>query len=194
MDQPLPKGQYTTTCMNCHTTCLKRCAYGDAAKSRAMDGEGYCTVCPDKCHWSQHRNTPFEYVQKIEEFKHTSEELKEKYYSATSRKSQFEQFRQGIERDIRRARKDVKQNIEDARNCANRINEIALNPSAYQTVEYFEVLIQNAKEERKPGWQQYVEQLVSLRDDHEFLREVITKPNVNPLRSKESKQHDESKM
>jgi hypothetical protein len=48
-----------TSCMNCKFTCHSNCIYEnnvDKDKCVAMDGDGFCQVCPMKCSWKSHHN------------------------------------------------------------------------------------------------------------------------------------------
>ena len=73
-------GQYTTNCITCNMTCHENCPYAndrDKSKCRVMDRNGYCKVCPPKCHWSMHRNQPHIYTIKMHTVTTTADDLKE---------------------------------------------------------------------------------------------------------------------
>ncbi|WAR30940.1 hypothetical protein MAR_033482 [Mya arenaria] len=60
-------GQLVTNCNYCYFTCHENCDIPDDDRKKgciAIDGNGFCTVCPNKCKWDKHANIPyiFEYV------------------------------------------------------------------------------------------------------------------------------------
>jgi Pyruvate/2-oxoacid:ferredoxin oxidoreductase delta subunit len=75
----------TTTCLNCKFTCHSDCVYSNNDEKKdcvAMDSNGKCTVCPQKCIWSKHHNCPYVYRTVEEEVRKTHDDLKKKYYHA----------------------------------------------------------------------------------------------------------------
>ena len=45
---------------------------------------GYCTVCPQKCHWSSHSNVPYVIEIYLHTEKRTLENLKKRFVDAKS--------------------------------------------------------------------------------------------------------------
>ncbi|CAK0818919.1 unnamed protein product, partial [Prorocentrum cordatum] len=60
-EEPVADGKKTTLCLKCHVTCHEICAFDDGEKHQciAMDKNGHCTICPNKCRYSEHRNAMF---------------------------------------------------------------------------------------------------------------------------------------
>ncbi|CAK0817624.1 unnamed protein product [Prorocentrum cordatum] len=60
-EEPVPDGDKTTLCLECHVTCHEICAFDDGEKHQciAMDESGHCKIRPKKCHYSKHRNAMF---------------------------------------------------------------------------------------------------------------------------------------
>ena len=58
----LEPGVFVTNCLVCNRTCHYPCYINQdhkrLDKCPAMKN-GHCTVCPQKCHWQQHRNMSF---------------------------------------------------------------------------------------------------------------------------------------
>ena len=80
-----PPGVYTTNCLNCNYTCHDNCAYSNNADKKdccAMDDDGNCKICPDKCIWSKHIKNPYILELFQEDEIRTSAELKECYDTA----------------------------------------------------------------------------------------------------------------
>ena len=79
----------TTTCLTCNYTCHESCGIpNDARKAGcwAMDGNGYCTICPGKCIWSVHANLPYLFEQYVVTETRTYQNLKERYDTAKTGK------------------------------------------------------------------------------------------------------------
>lgn len=54
----LAAGTYVTNCLTCNRTCHFPCSLpnnADKSKCNAMIKEN-CSICPKKCHWSEHFN------------------------------------------------------------------------------------------------------------------------------------------
>ncbi|XP_042560246.1 uncharacterized protein LOC122129298 [Clupea harengus] len=74
----IPPGTFITNCHGCNFSCHYPCSRSkDADKSgcAAMRG-GKCTVCPGKCHWSDHYNMTYRWEIKREPEKRTYQDLK----------------------------------------------------------------------------------------------------------------------
>ena len=85
--KPLPPRIHTTTCRNCNRTCHNDCSIpldSDKSKCVAMDSDGDCHVCPQKCYWDMHSNVAYviEYIDQTETT--TAEDLYRKYHDAQS--------------------------------------------------------------------------------------------------------------
>lgn len=180
-------GVNTTNCLKCCFTCHDSCIYSDnedKAGCRAME-DGYCTVCPDKCHWREHQNTPFryKYFDEMIKVKRTHENLKERYMDAQSKKSKMENMISNSEEILHRAQNKVFRLIEKARKSVERLQEIALRPNALSETEYLSLLIENEKEEKKPGWQRRSAMYQKLIDNAEIIKKLPEIP-INDPKSK----------
>ncbi|CAG0905424.1 unnamed protein product, partial [Cyprideis torosa] len=96
-------GRHTTTCVSCNRTCHPNCAYSDdsdKASCIAMDSNGKCQLCPEKCIWNIHRNLPFlcEVVRK--RVTKTNEDLKRKYAEAKGEKYNKETMLENLARQF----------------------------------------------------------------------------------------------
>ena len=65
--QDVNDGNHPTLCNQRNLTCHKVCVYGnDEEKNECCEirDDGSCTICPQKCHWSRHKNARFILVPK----------------------------------------------------------------------------------------------------------------------------------
>ena len=73
---------YATTCLICNKICHSNCEIADddeKKKCTSMDQNGYCTICPKKCKWDQHKNRNYILQEVLEEKEIILEDLKKRY-------------------------------------------------------------------------------------------------------------------
>lgn len=167
----LPKGQHVTNCINCHVTCHKECQIPDDQSKRRCAAinlfTGYCRVCPDKCYWSMHKNTPyiFEYIPK--KVKKTYAEMKKRHEDALGRTLTHEKYIEQLTSDLEEMFEEINSMMNEMNNCKSRLKEIALKPDPLSTVEHINLMIQSEETERKQG---YVNRIKMLREFERMAR------------------------
>lgn len=172
----LPKNTYTTTCQTCDYTCHDYCTKSNDSSKKSCyamkTGYGtrnaHCGVCPNKCHWSEHVNTPYKYEYYQVEVTRTWDNIKSRYESAMSGKSEKESVIANLTEEIEKHKNEALGMIKEVKQCLQRLNEIALKPTSMTEVEYIDLLIDSTKQEEKPGWQQEVKTLQQLRQKAAF--------------------------
>lgn len=149
-----------------------------------MEGEN-CTVCPDKCHWSKHENTPFryKYFDEMIKVKRTHENLKERYMNAKSEKSRVENMISSTEVILGQLQAKVYKVVERARWSKKRLEEIALKDNPLSETEYLDLLIETERDDHKPGWQRRVAMCEQLRRDAEILKKLPEIPIASDPKS-----------
>ena len=165
------KGIYTTNCLQCNFTCHKSCAFADdSSKMRccAMTN-GFCTVCPKKCKWDQHRNTPYHYEWYTDVETRTSEDLRQRYNIATTEKSKVEALMASLENDLKKMRQVVLQMAQKTKHSLQRLSDIALKPNPLSTVDYIDTLIVAEEEQSKEGFKERIQALKELRKEADLL-------------------------
>jgi hypothetical protein len=165
------KGISTTNCLKCGFTCHHSCKYQDnedKIKCSAMK-DGYCKVCPKKCKWDQHHNTPYHYEWYNAVETRTSEDLMHRYKIATSSKVKVEAVMQSLDDDLKKIRKDVLDMIHQAKQCLQRLAEIALKPNPLTEVEYIDMLIVTEEQECRLRYRERIRALTDLRKEAELL-------------------------
>ena len=181
----LPKKKYTTTCLTCDSTCHEVCSksndsdkkYCSVMKTNFGTKDARCVICPKKCRWDEHFNTPFKYeYYQVEEVR-TYEDLKSRYDTAMSGKVEKEAIIVSLMKGIKRCQNETLTIVKHVKGCLKRLNQIALKPNAINTeVEYIDVLIESAKQEKKLGWQEEVSALTGLRETAELQERLIKDP------------------
>jgi hypothetical protein len=169
----LPRGQNVTNCTNCHFTCHERCGYAnddEKANCCAMGSDGNCKVCPDKCYWKKHANTPyiFEYIPV--KVKRTYKEMKDKYEKATGTVLTQEQIVEKLGKDLHELLLFIEKMMVTIKTCNERLEEIALRPNPLTMTEHIELMIENEKLERKEGFMKRIEILNDFKKKAEISK------------------------
>ena len=183
----LPNKKYTTTCLTCDYTCHEECSesndsrkrYCSVMKTNFGKKNASCVVCPKKCRWDEHFNTPFKYeCYQVEEVR-TYEDLKARYDTAMSGKTKKEAIIARLRDEIEKCQNDLLSVIKEVKSCLERLNDIALKPNPTITeVEYINVLIKSKEQEQKLGWQEEVSALKKLRETAELQHKIFTDPEA----------------
>lgn len=162
----LPKGTHTTNCLQCNFTCHKSCAYPNDDQKKncsAMDGNGQCTQCPDKCSWKIHSNTPyiFEYLS-VKKKKTYGEKLK-KYQDAEGKRLTHEQVVDKMKEELAELEECIEYFMTTVKDCNERLSEIALRPHPLSMTDHIDLMIKAEQLEQKPGSKQRIAMLEEMK-------------------------------
>jgi hypothetical protein len=177
-----PPGLSVTNCIICNCTCHKGCIYSDdndKIKCCAMSGE-YCTVCPRKCHWQQHKNQPFYWEHRVVEEVRTAEEIKRKYMGAVSGKANTETMLANLRQKYNAIKDQLRQDVERARQCVNRLTQIAARANPLSEIDYIDLLIESERQEKKSGWDTRVKYLQEVRQFAELKADIVRRGEFTP--------------
>lgn len=169
----LPRGQHVTNCTNCHFTCHESCAYAnddEKANCCAMDSDGNCKVCPDKCYWQKHANTPyiFEYIPV--KVKKTYADMQKKYQEAEGKLLSQEQIVEKLGEELTELLDYIEDMMVTIKTCNERLEEIALRPNPLTMTEHIELMIENEKFERKEGFMKRIDILNDFKKKAEISK------------------------
>ena len=176
----LPNGLFTTTCTKCNYTCHIHCTIADNDKKHECHAMTWftwkedttCTICPSKCSWTVHKNTPYRYEFYECEERQTLKEIKERYKVAKSSKNELEDIIEQINQRIREVDDVIEHMLQQARYSLVRLQEIALKPNPMSQEEYIELLIEAEKQEHKLGWQDRVKGLEDAKKKASMIKKV----------------------
>ena len=170
-------GIHVNNCLNCNYTCHKNCACtnGHDKINCCVFKDGWCTVCPNRCHWKMHVLSPwwFEVTEETEE--RTYDELKQRYDEATQAKSRVQVMVANIRAEIRSTYDETVGLVDQAQKNLQRLDEIALKPNPLSQVEYIDLVIQCEKERGKEGYQERIKYLNEVRGRAKLLSMVRKK-------------------
>ncbi|XP_052212529.1 uncharacterized protein LOC127831592 [Dreissena polymorpha] len=188
----LPKGQHVTNCTPCTFTCHVNCSYPDNAQKRnccAMDPNGYCTMCPDKCFWDKHANTPYIFTYEIIEETKTYSEMKEKYEKASGQLLTQEQLLDTMRQELEDMAETIEDMMDVVMECNQRLADIALRPNPLTMTDHVDLMIENEKNTKKEGWMERIQSLQKLKKRANILEHVddFSKKakSVRPTRSRD---------
>ena len=170
-----PLNRHVTHCMNCHFTCHDNCAFKDDAEKRrccAMNSEGMCNRCPQKCIWSDHKNSGYYLVNEEKKVEKTYAEKQREYEKATGLKADQFNVIEMMKSQYLQIQYDVQNDVKKFRQILQRLREIALKPDPLSEVEYIDMLIQSEKDEHKLGWEDRVRELKDIKSKAMTLQDV----------------------
>jgi len=170
----LPTGTNTTTCRKCNFTCHEKCAYSDdreKAKCTSMS-KGSCTVCPNRCLWSEHSNVPYRIDYYSEKVTKTYNSKKERHDKAKSGKQLVECLLAEKQQQHDDLQIEVYSLVKKIQESLERLREIALKPNPLTEADYLQILIASEEAEMKPGWKERVKQFNVLLHEAEVLKKV----------------------
>nr|XP_022307143.1 uncharacterized protein LOC111113294 isoform X4 [Crassostrea virginica]XP_022307145.1 uncharacterized protein LOC111113294 isoform X4 [Crassostrea virginica]XP_022307146.1 uncharacterized protein LOC111113294 isoform X4 [Crassostrea virginica]XP_022307147.1 uncharacterized protein LOC111113294 isoform X4 [Crassostrea virginica]XP_022307148.1 uncharacterized protein LOC111113294 isoform X4 [Crassostrea virginica]XP_022307149.1 uncharacterized protein LOC111113294 isoform X4 [Crassostrea virg len=164
--EDVPVGRYVTNCLICNRTCHDNCIFADdndKIRCCAMSN-GYCTICPRNCLWSNHRNAPQLYKTRVTKVKKTYQETKEKYTKAKDEKMTVENVISALLLDVENLEEKVKNKLEEMKRCKKRLSEIALQPDPLSTEDNINMLIMAEEREKQPGYEKRIKLYYEFRD------------------------------
>lgn len=160
-EEVLYSGNYVTNCLNCKTTCHYDCDIGnyDAIRNCCVMKDGNCTVCPNKCNWTFHRNQNYTAPYSVKKVKKTSEKMKMKYEEANKRKLFHESLLQNKLLDLENIFVSVENMMTKMNCCTSRLKEIELRPDPLYTLDHSDLMIQAENYEKQPGYQSRISEV-----------------------------------
>ena len=162
-----------TTCSNCKYTCHSDCGYSNNADKRhccAMDSNGYCGVCPDKCWWDCHTNEHYfleneDYIETI-----TKKALKKQFDESTKHMTFAEQAVISQTQKVTKLQSELVDDIAEVRSCIETLGKIALKSCVMEEDAYYELMIQSEEEQKQPNYKKRIEIIKDLREQAKQVR------------------------
>ncbi|XP_060601645.1 uncharacterized protein LOC132754913 [Ruditapes philippinarum] len=171
----IPGRVHNTKCDNCYVKCHPHCVFEDNEEKRfcwAMDGNGKCRICPDKCEWTAHKNDAFTHTHGTRKVMKTLNELKDKYNDASGKAKSHEEM---VAKNAARLQ-ELTNNIEDmmllVKFCNDKLQDIALKTNPLTMTEHIDLMIENEKLTKREGYIKRIEVLNEFRKDAEVHKEV----------------------
>ena len=172
-----------TNCNVCHHTCHDPCMIeGDVKEDCAAMTDGCCRECTGKCHWTKHTNGWDKYV--LRDIKETSTvaELFYKYNVSIKDKQAKKKILVELISEYGEIKMIVFDQIKEANECSNKLDEISLRPNYLNNVQYIERMIQSERSKTKgiTHREKRLKELTNMKSLALLLQDVRTGPEVLP--------------
>ena len=95
----------------------------------------HCLYCPKKCHWTQHKNRPYEIVDYKEEQTITLDYVKQKYFDSNSNLITKSEALKKIKNQLIYLNVECMETQNLMMKCINEIHIIVLNKSIFNSVK-----------------------------------------------------------
>ncbi|CAH2281718.1 hypothetical protein XENTR_v90027103mg [Pelobates cultripes] len=154
-----------TNCSECDSTCHHPCLVPHDAFIYFCEifyWNSTCRICEHNK--SSHRREKFKWQKEVVTVKKSYAELKQKYEKAQSEKMSVEMICEKLNSERQEAELKGIRLTEKARDCLQRLREIALKPDPLSTADYINLLIINEKSNRKPGFTERISSLENLQN------------------------------
>eukprot|EP01084_Bolivina_argentea_P291523 501033_1 len=180
-DKEYQSNNVITQCRVCkNQICHPSCCVSDKRDCASMNDDGRCTVCPGKCHYSDHSNCNYIYVKKKKTvFKSNwddSSSIKGAYNAAISKKTKSERILVNLKRKKVDLETEIQHKIGEIIRLRNFLERVALRPSLTTVGDYIDQMIdaENQSETKDP------ERITLLNKykKHEYYIAQIAKANA----------------
>lgn len=156
------QGIYTINCLVCNFTCHKNCTCSKENKKEncyTMGSDGTCSVCPKKCHWTQHVQCPYFFKWYTQKVKKTYYEMKQKFDEACKNMISQEYVLRKMQKDIEQIKDTMQLIFAEITRDSNRLKEIALHPDPLSSVKYIEIMIEDEMRKKIRGFEKRIQTL-----------------------------------
>lgn len=173
----LEPGEFVTNCLQCNITCHYPChvkADEDKKRCSAMGKTENCKICPQKCHWTKHRNASFKLEAIPQTVKKTYHELKQKFEIAKKEATSQTAVLEKVKRKFLDLRKDVYDKITGVQKYVNDLDKFALKPNPLSNLDYIDLLIAAEEHDCNYQWEDRVKLLKSLRQTAQMIHEATS--------------------
>jgi hypothetical protein len=157
----LPANQWVTLCNVCHETC-----------HLPMDSGGNCTVCKNKCHWSDHSNQSYYWVEGTREEEQTVEDILRQYNVEVNDKAAKWTAMLTMIHRLQEVHRKVLGCISQIHTCVTELRKIAMKSNPLTLASYIDLLIKVETDNGKPGWQERVRYLEEAQASARIIESV----------------------
>ena len=162
---PLPKGKVYQLCSVCQVTCCQKCEWPPNATQSQCTYFYFgrnCPMCPGRCPKSAHVRTTEVVTKELRKVKKIWEDKKKAHEAGKLRLSRAQEALREKEEKVMTIWKEVTTGIQHVQKLLAELDQKALKPRAFTNVDFFQKLIDEEKETKKPGYLDRVK-------DYEFL-------------------------
>ncbi|XP_060592329.1 uncharacterized protein LOC132747036 [Ruditapes philippinarum] len=171
----LPPGQNVTNCRVCKFTCHGICGIRNDAKKRgcwAMDSNGYCEQCPQKCYWNSHQNAPYIFYLERKPVKMTFLDVKEALEMALGISLSLQQVIAELDQNLQKLEEGIEHLLSIVNTCNNELQRIALRPNSLTIEEHIELMIKSEEMEKRTGFKERIDELKICKEKAQFAKKL----------------------
>ncbi|XP_034770646.2 uncharacterized protein LOC117401647 [Acipenser ruthenus] len=173
----------STNCNMCNFSCHPACYLPTPEEIRScavMDDDGNCVICPGNCRYDSHLSEKAMWEYEPVKVKTTVSKLKENFVKATGEFMSTKEILTRLEDELSIIEDKLMQLIELSSSCLARLEEIALKPKTLSTSEYIDLLIRNEKEDKKPGFEDRIQNLETMKKNSDLLAKIARGEKLLP--------------
>ncbi|KAJ9461671.1 Dual specificity protein kinase shkE [Diplonema papillatum] len=170
-------GTYNTQCLKCSYNCHHDCTRSnddDKQYCCAMDSNGNCTVCPDKCHWTDHANLDYYFEWSVQTVQRQYDTKKLQLTAAKDGLSRSEALKNSILNELQNVYDTVHNLMTSIHQAHAKLDEIALRPTNMKFADYLRLLIEQEKLHKRPGFDGRIEQLHLMLDQAKIRQDIVS--------------------
>ena len=123
----------------------------------------FCTVCPNKCAWSDHHNMPFKFIVEEVTVTKTYDDLKKKYQEKGTEAINKRGIIKKMYEEVLGLQLNAIDTIADMHKARADLMELALKPDGLSNIQFIGQMIEAEKSTQKMGWKDRVRQLETMR-------------------------------
>ena len=180
--EPLTSGYTAINCKTCNVTCLKtkypwtntslKDCWLFRDKTGVQEEAMGCTKCPGECLWANHRCENLRYVIKTKKVTKNLEDLRKNYEDAEGRRLTAEQIILECASRIEEVREETVKFVRKAKQCIEKLDEIALKPDPLSTEDYIDLMIETEKAKAGEDLAKRIETLMNLKKLAKMRRSI----------------------
>ena len=158
-----------TNCKNCRRTCHEECPHDEKTLHQciAMDNDGYCMICPESCHFTQHKKSD-------EIISWTTKPVQKSYKDVQTKMNaaSHHELIMNLQLDIEKYEKAIAVLMNMLKEYNNELAEKALRHNPKDVFEYFEQVIEAEKGQKASGYRERIQALENCKRRMEVHEEV----------------------
>ena len=152
---PLPNGTVYQLCSVCQVTCCQIChwpAWATESQCTYFYFGRKCPMCPGRCPKSAHVRTHEAVTKELRKVKKIWEHKKKAHEDGKVGLSLAQEALREKEETVMKIWKEVTKDIQHVQKLLADLDQKALKPRAFTNVDFFQKLIDEEKETKKPGY------------------------------------------
>lgn len=169
----LQPGKHVTNCMLCFLTCHDDCKIPDDAgkkKCSAMNTDGHCMRCPDRCEWFRHKNKPYIFRYTVVKVTKSYTEMKNTYEKENGKKLDFDEYLEYLNKDIEALLERLHDKVTRLTDYTNEVKGIKKSQLGGSVDDKIEDMIKSEQHRKDKGYERRIEMFQELKKYNEMIK------------------------